>query len=151
MAFVCGTEHLCSLKPLSGHFHGYHAAQSFTVALKIIASVLLPTVENCRQLSQCRAFTTTERWAQDHHTRREKCKYLPEITLDSNLPQCSINIQVLPYYTRNDGQIRAYKTLQECRYQDFCPLVLKTLNYILLHVMPKWQIEVRCLRAPRVA
>ena len=96
VAFVRGTEHLCSLKPLSGHFHGYHAAQSFTVALKIIASVLLPTVENCRQLSQCSAFITTERWAQDHHTRREKCMYLPEITLDSNLPQCSINIQVLP-------------------------------------------------------
>ena len=115
ICFICGfcMWYRNTSKPLSGHFCGYRAAQSFTVALKTKASVLLPTVENCRQLSQCSAITTTECWAQDGHMRREKCMCLPEIMLDSNLPQCSINMKVLPY-TRNDGQIHTYKTLQEC-------------------------------------
>ena len=50
-----------TFKPLSCHFRSHHAAQSFTVALKIIASILFPTVENFRQLSECNAIATTER------------------------------------------------------------------------------------------
>lgn len=52
ICFVCGFcmwyGTFCSLKPLSGHFHGYHAAQSFTVALKIIALNSSPS--NCQKL-----------------------------------------------------------------------------------------------------